>query len=238
MRWLCVLLVSVVVGMPAAVQAGVIVESSRVVFAAGAREQSLLLANSESYPILVQVWIDDGKPEGTPETAEAPVMPLPAIFRLEPGEKKNLRLLNTAGAAQPRDRESLYWLNVYAVPPRDAKLPPGASSLTVAIRLQLKVFFRPKLAVPVDARLDRLRFSMQGQGEHALNIENPTPYFVTLSRLKISGGGGEQQLAGGMIAPFSAMKVAVDDGIEGVRSVDYAIIDDDGNEIALHSAPE
>lgn len=100
------------------VQAGVIVESSRVVFSAADRERSLLLSNGNAYPVVVQTWIDNGAPEGTPETAgEVPVLPLPGLFRLEPGEKKNLRLLATQ-IKQPQDRESLYWLNIYDPPLR------------------------------------------------------------------------------------------------------------------------
>ncbi|MFZ1872026.1 MAG: molecular chaperone, partial [Chania sp.] len=129
-------------------QAGVIIESSRVVFSAADRERSLLLSNGNPYPVIVQTWIDNGAPEGTPETAgDVPVLPLPGIFRLEPGERKNLRLLATQ-IQQPQDRESLYWLNVYEIPPTDANLPPGVSAVKVAVRLQLKMFYRPKNLKP------------------------------------------------------------------------------------------
>lgn len=97
-------------------QAGIIIESSRVVFSAADRERSLLLSNGNAYPVIVQAWIDDGAPEGTPETADnVPILPLPGLFRLESGEKKNLRLLATQ-QTQPQDRESLYWLNIYEIP--------------------------------------------------------------------------------------------------------------------------
>lgn len=66
------------------VQAGVIVESSRVVFSAADREGSLLLSNGNTYPVIVQTWVDDGALDGTPETAgEVPVHPLQGLFRLE-----------------------------------------------------------------------------------------------------------------------------------------------------------
>ncbi len=70
-------------------QAGMTIESSRVVFSASDRERSLLLANNNSYPVIVQTWVDNGDLKNTPETVDnVPVIPLPAVFRLEPQEKK------------------------------------------------------------------------------------------------------------------------------------------------------
>lgn len=213
-------------------KAGVLLESSRVVFSSQSREQSLLLLNQNSYPVLIQAWIDNGAPEGTPSTAEAPVMPLPGLFRLEPGERKNLRLLNT-GLSQAEDRESLYWLNIYEIPPVDANLPRGTSSLTVAIRLQLKVFFRPKFDVSIESLTDGLKFSLDPK-QKTLKLDNPMPYFATLSRVRLVWGEQGQDLHAGMLAPFSSLLLKVDDVFwetgRSDLSVEYAIIDDDGNE--------
>jgi chaperone protein EcpD len=212
--------------------AGVLLESTRVVFLSQNREQSLLLLNQNSYPVLIQAWIDNGAPEGTPGTAESPVIPLPGLFRLEPGERKNLRLLNT-GLSQDEDKESLYWLNIYEIPPVDANLPQNATSLTVAIRLQLKVFFRPKLDASIEALSNSLKFSLDSK-QRTLKVENPMPYFATLSRVRLVRGEQGKDLHAGMLAPFSLLLLKVDDAfLEAVQSelsVEYAIIDDDGNE--------
>ncbi len=97
-------------------EAGVTAERTRLVFVEGQREASLLLVNQNPYPVLVQAWVDDGALDGEPDTALAPFLPLPPVFRLEPGRQRSLRLLAT-GQAQARDRESLYWLNIYETPP-------------------------------------------------------------------------------------------------------------------------
>lgn len=96
-------------------EAGVTAERTRLVFVEGQREASLLLVNQNPYPVLVQAWVDDGALDGEPDTALAPFLPLPPVFRLEPGRQRSLRLLAT-GQAQARDRESLYWLNIYEIP--------------------------------------------------------------------------------------------------------------------------
>ncbi|WP_337265223.1 fimbrial biogenesis chaperone [Serratia sp. MMO-151] len=213
-------------------QAGVIVESSRVVFSAADRERSLMLSNGNPYPVIVQAWIDDGSPEGTPETAgDVPVLPLPGLFRLEPGEKKNLRLLATQ-IKQPQDRESLYWLNIYEIPPTDAKLPPGVSAVKVAVRLQLKTFYRPQhLKIDVDQLTAQQQFSLiRLPGVLKLKVENASPYYATFSAAKLTGGGKSSLADIGMLAPFSSKTLEI--GGEAnwqPDSISYILVNDDGN---------
>jgi chaperone protein EcpD len=215
-------------------QAGVIIESSRVVFSAADRERSLFLANGNPYPVIVQTWIDDGSLEGTPETArDVPVLPLPGLFRLEPGEKKNLRLLATQ-IKQPQDRESLYWLNIYEIPPTDAKLPPGGSAVKVAVRLQLKMFYRPKkLKQNVDKLTEQQQFSLHRHpGVLKIKVENTSPYYATFNAANVTGGAQSRQIDIGMLAPFS-IKV-LDIGGEAnwqPNRVSYSLINDDGNSV-------
>ncbi|MGL5437483.1 MAG: fimbrial biogenesis chaperone [Lachnospiraceae bacterium] len=218
----------------ATAQAGVIIGSSRVVFSATNREQSLLMSNSNDYPVIVQVWIDDGAPEGTPETAgEVPVLPLPGIFRLEPGEQKNLRLLATQ-IKQPQDRESLYWLNIYEIPPTGANLLPGVSAVKVAVRLQLKMFYRPQHLKPAIDKLTELqRFSLIRQpGILKLKIENASPYYATYSAAKLTGGGQSRELNIGILVPFSQKTVNIGSMANWQPdSIIYLLINDDGNSI-------
>ena len=221
------------------VQAGVIVESSRVIFSAADRERSLLLSNTNTYPVIVQTWVDDGDPDGTPETAgDVPVMPLPGIFRLEAGEQKNLRLLATQ-IRQPEGRESLYWLNIYEVPPTDLHLPPGLSAVKVAVRLQLKLFYRPQHLEPdIDSLSARQKFSVNRQpGISKVKIENPTPYFATFSTARLSGKGRSQNIRIGMLAPFSAKTVDIEGGtMWQPETIEYQLINDDGNGVTGRKA--
>jgi P pilus assembly chaperone PapD len=66
--------------------------------------------------VVVEAWVDDGELDSAPEKSTAPVIPLPPIFRLNAGDQLSLRLLHT-GAPLARDRESLFWLNLYEIRP-------------------------------------------------------------------------------------------------------------------------
>lgn len=226
MRTVTALLLALSVFQPAF--AGIIIESTRVVFPAKEREMSLQLANGNKYPVVVQTWVDDGNPDGTPDTAgEVPVIPLPGLFRLAPGEKKILRLLSTQ-IPQLKDRESLYWLNVVEIPPASRNKTDNATEVNVSLRLQLKLFYRPTgLKVKPDDVAKLQRFSLvRVPGMTQVKVENPTPYYATYSAAQIGSIG----LAPGMLAPFSSKLVPVASSAAG--RVNYALIGDDGNGIA------
>lgn len=209
------------------VHAGVTAERTRVIFHADQRETSLLLVNQNSYPVIVQTWIDDGDLDSTPDSAQAPIMPLPPVFRLDSGRQRSLRLLHT-GQAMPEDRESLYWLNLYEIPPQPGEpLPQGQSRLTVTLRTQLKVIYRPK-ALKVDAENAprQLRFALAGD---RLRVENPTPHFVTLASVTLHLDQGSQLLPGELLAPWAQATLAVAHGLAAGGQVRFTWIDDDGN---------
>ncbi len=164
-------------------EAGVTAERTRLVFVEGQREASLLLVNQNPYPVLVQAWVDDGALDGEPDTALAPFLPLPPVFRLEPGRQRSLRLLAT-GQAQARDRESLYWLNIYEIPPQATAEAAGRPRLTVTLRTQMKVLYRPHGLHPhAEDAAAELGFALR---DETLRVDNPTPYFVSLAGLALS----------------------------------------------------
>lgn len=229
------ILVAVLFAISKTAFAGIMVESSRVIYSAGDKERSLMLSNTNDYPVIVQTWIDDGAPNGTPETAtNTPVIPLPGIFRLEPGEKKSLRLISTQ-LNQPKDRESLYWLNLYEIPPSDAHLPPGVQAIKVAVRLQLKLFYRPEnISSLADELSGKLKFELQRKpGVMTLKVINPTAYYATFNAAEVTDGKRALPVVIGMMAPMSSKTIPVSsEGGLIPTEIHYTIINDDGNLIS------
>ncbi|KFC06361.1 pilus assembly chaperone [Trabulsiella guamensis ATCC 49490] len=211
--------------------AGITIESSRVVFSASDRERSLMLANSNDYPVLIQTWVDNGALKNMPENVDnVPVIPLPSVFRLEPKEKKNLRLLATH-VPQATDRESLYWLNVYEISPTETKFSVDLSTVKVAVRLQLKLFFRPENLTPVPDKIAEKQHIelLRSPGKTSIKVSNPTPYFVTYNSLILASENGEHILSPGMLSPFSSK--TIDTGVSAhwqpLRII-LELIDDNG----------
>ncbi|WP_207884660.1 molecular chaperone [Pseudomonas sp. 30_B] len=232
-RLLCGLFYGLVLFASALVQAGVTTERTRVIFPAGSNEVSLRVANINPYPVMVQTWIDDGALNSTPDKSISAFMPLPPVFSLLPSEHRTLRLLYT-GERIPSNRESVFWLNVYEIPPTgmDARQTPEQQRLIVAMRTQIKLFYRPsELPMKAVQAAGKLTFSLRAADQAmVLRIENPTPYYVTLSGLAIRQGMKQQSIMGDMIAPLSSLELPVADLVVGQRGeVLFNWIDDDGN---------
>lgn len=216
--------------------AGVTPEVSRLVFAAGAVEQSLQVFNVNEYPVLVQAWIDDGRIDALPQESTAPIVVIPPIFRLGHSDQTNLRLINS-GAALPSDRESLFWLNLYEIPATPKNSPADNQMVTVTMRTQIKVFVRPaKLPFSSDELPRRLAFLLTRTPDGLLlEIRNPTPYYATIAALQVGIGSASQEPSADMIAPFSKTTVHLDEGQDSLSdnaTVRFLLISDDGNSVS------
>lgn len=213
------------------VHAGVLASGTRVIYDAGLRERSLMLANTNPYPVIVQTWVDDGS--GTPEATQAPFLALPSVFRLQPGGLQGLRLLHN-GEALPNDRESVFWLNLYEIPPLAARKQANSAHVELAMNTQLKLFYRPQgLPWPPEQVAAKLSFSLQREGTRwFLLCHNPTPYHASFTTLVLNGGGrtlaAEQQMDM-MTVPFGERRYQLEHGeIPENAKVGFNLVDDAG----------
>ncbi|QKL00490.1 fimbria/pilus periplasmic chaperone [Pseudomonas sp. NY5710] len=207
--------------------AGVTAERTRVIVREGQRDTSLALVNQNAYPVVVQAWVDNGELNVTPDTATAPIMPLPPMFRLEPRQQRSLRLVTT-GQAFAQDRESLYWLNVYEIPPRPREaLGEGSTRLTITLRTQLKVIYRPQ-GLSKKAETAPLQLVVKAQGR-TVQLHNPTPFYISLAQAEIGDGKRSIVLDAPLLTPFSTQRQTVGGNVPSDATFHYTWLDDDGN---------
>lgn len=209
--------------------AGVTAERTRVIFPQGQREVSLVLANQNDYPVVVQTWVDDGSPDSGPDEAEAPIIPLPSMFQLATGQRQSLRLL-FVGPAPAEDRESLYWLNFLEIPPNGpAAQESDSTRLTVTMRTQMKIIYRPAtLKAGAGQAAGKLRFRLE---DGHLFAANPTPFYITISGLALCTAQPATVAAEGLLAPHSDLRIvdSVPECAGHDTSVQFTWIDDEGN---------
>lgn len=202
-RIFCAGVIALAALLPLAADASVVIGGTRVVYPAQDKEVTLKFMNEGERAALVQVWLDDGDDQSTPDTAKAPFAVTPPVFRLDPKKQQTARILFT-GATLPADRETLYWLNMLEIPPKAGN--GGANILQFAFRTRIKVFFRPPnlAGEPVLAH-QKLRWSLHGAaGGLVMRAENPTPYHVNFASVGLWVNGSEVGMqGGGMVAPFA-----------------------------------
>ncbi|WP_145517732.1 fimbrial biogenesis chaperone [Yersinia mollaretii] len=238
LRWvnsgISTLLLLVMMASSTSAIASVIAERTRVIFSEGSTEESLQLVNSNKYPVAVQVWVDDGDLMATPEKAISPVLVLPPLFRLQPQAQRSLRLILSGANKLPVDRESAFWLNVYEIPPKSTTKVEDESFVTLGLRMQYKVFYRPKsIPAPGETLGKALTFTLARNGDSALiKVNNPTPYYASLASLTL----GSAEALPDMVAPFSTLDFPLNHSpTAGSAALNFVLIDDLGNSKALSS---
>ncbi|MDR2958896.1 MAG: molecular chaperone [Stenotrophomonas sp.] len=199
--------------------AGVVVNGTRVIYPAQAREVTVQVDNVGDSPALVQAWIDSGDANQTADTSDAPFVLTPPIARVEPGRSQALRVI-FSGAQLPTDRETVFWLNVLDVPPSPDNADSGDQNyLQVAFRSRLKLFYRPQglKGVANDAPA-ALRWTRTGD---RLRVENPSPFHVTLAEVHALTGSSEKAVEdkGAMVAPKQSLEFAAPAGTDQVRFI-------------------
>lgn len=193
-----------------AVWAGIVLQATRLVFPADAREVTLRINNTGETPLLAQTWVDDGDANKSPEELKVPFLLSPAVTRLDSGGAAVLRISYTKEPL-PNDRESLFWLNVLETPPRQEV---DENVLQFAFRTRIKVFFRPThLSSHVDSAADKLSWALDRNGRSSpgnkgvqrpgIQVSNPTPYYVSFGRVEVALAGKHVSVGGGMVAPLS-----------------------------------
>ena len=208
-------------------QAAIMIEGSRVVVKHSQKEATLPIKNTSKYPVIIQSWVDDGSPDGTPEkAANSPIIAIPTIFRLNENEIKYIRLVNKL-TPHPTDRELLYWLNLYEVTPIPENEKDNTNVVNVAVRLQIKLFYRPDdLKATISEISDQIQF-IQDKGSSRVTINNPTPFYVTFSKLQVGKTG--EQLPIMLLKPFSEQYTEIKQNSSG-NKMEYSLIDDSGEQ--------
>ncbi|MFQ6365119.1 molecular chaperone, partial [Serratia marcescens] len=67
----------------------------------------------------------------------------PPLFLMQGKKENTLRIIDATNNALPKDRESLFWVNVKAIPSLD-KAKQKENTLQLAITSRIKLLYRPQ----------------------------------------------------------------------------------------------
>lgn len=130
-----------------------------------------------------------------------------------------LRIINATNHQLPGDRESLFWVNVKAIPAME-KDQKNENTLQLAIISRIKMFYRPtNLAMAPEEAPAMLRFRRSGS---KLTLINPTPYFITVTNMK----AGNSNLPNTMVPPKGEVSVDITHAATG--DISFQTINDYG----------
>lgn len=161
--------------------AGLMIHGTRFIFPASEKNISIQLTNEGNTPLLAEAWIAESQDKSAPEDQKVPFILTPPMARMEAKAGQLLRVTKMP-ASLPNDKESLFWLNVLEIPPRNTKLK---NQLQIAIHSQMKIIYRP-VAVPddIESAVKKLVWHVTPQG---VKVKNSTPHVISLTGLELNG---------------------------------------------------
>lgn len=190
-------------GASAAIAGGVGLGTTRVIYPQNSSQASLSIQNTDTSKVfLIQSWVSN--PDGKKSTD---FIITPPIFVIQPKKENTMRIMFVGKKPLPTDRESLYYLNSKAIP--SGKPEEGKNTLQIATQTTIKLFVRPdNLPTPSTDAPQSLRCKLIGAN---LNINNPSPYYVTLVNLNV----GNKKMPNTMVSPKSEVQVPLQGGPGG-----------------------
>ncbi|MFC6299295.1 fimbria/pilus periplasmic chaperone [Pseudomonas sp. CCM 7893] len=209
-------------------QAALTVIGTRFVYPADTTLLPIRVGNNAEQPILLQAWLDKGDAVADPGKLHVPFVLFPPIVRLEPQQRAALELRYTREPL-PRDRESVFWINLLEVPAQSAG---SEHRLQLSYRMRMKVLFRPEgLPGRPDQAAEQLSWGLESLPERTLKIGNRSAYYVSVAHLTLGSGPQAVQLEGITIEPYGTTRVALPDTQRHLTNgtpIHYDIVDDNG----------
>jgi len=195
-------------------EAGVALGATRVIYPAEQKQVQLAVTNNDDNTYLIQSWVENDK--GIKDGLFIITPPLVAMQ----GKKENtLRILDASNNKLPQDRESLFWMNVKAIPSMD-KSKLSENTLQLAIISRIKLYYRPaNLSLPPDLAAEKLTFR---RNTGSLTLINPTPYYLTVTDLN----AGTRILKNTLVPPMG--EASVDLPSDAGKDISYRTINDYG----------
>ncbi len=197
--------------------AGVSLGGTRVIFPSEKKQVSLPInTNSEEDAFLIQSWVE---PENSDNDKLFTITP--PLFMMKGKKDNQLRILIKDSSNLPKDRESLFWINVKSIPASD-KEDIDKNILQFSVTNRIKMFYRPgDVAKVLDLAPSKLKFSLEGGN---LKINNPSPVHLTLVNLKYS----DEKLNNTMLSPYSEKKIPIKTSGSFKKQVTFSLINDYG----------
>ncbi|MGL4726512.1 MAG: fimbria/pilus periplasmic chaperone [Scandinavium sp.] len=193
---------------------GIALGATRVIYMQGEKQATLPIINStDKGTFLIQSWVTKAD-----ETKSTDFVLTPPLFVIHPKKENTLRIMYT-GPQLATDKESLFYLNVKAIPSVDKSQLQG-NTLQIATQSVIKLFVRPKnLPTPAIDAPKALTCSVSGNN---LVIKNASPYHVTMVNLYVGG----QRVHNTMVPPKGKAQTTIPGGKTG--TVTFESVNDFG----------
>lgn len=206
---------------------GLMLDQTRLIFNSTHKSESITLRNASDQVWLIRSWVAS---YGDGNTKSDEFIITPPIFRLDAQSDVQLRVNAVGKNPLPTDRESVYRINVLAIPPKNDLASSGTDANTgniqFSINTQIKLFYRPVALNnnKIISAQKNLAFSRTAEG---MTVRNDSPYYVTLYGVTVAGIKIPLDNIDSMVSPFGQLSLKTKKTTRGEK-VSYTVVNDFG----------
>lgn len=197
---------------------GIGLNKSRIIFEAKDKNQVVEINNESNNPYLIQASILSS----LDETVSNKFLITPPLFRIDANSTYSVRVVPSNIAELPKDRESIFYFKVRAIPPsKQANDDEKKADLVFITAIIIKMHYRPdNFPTPGKDIFNKINLA-KIDGKWQMN--NPTPYYLTVIDLSLNN---ESQNGSLLIPPFSKSEINTD--LSQLNQASWRFIDDFG----------
>jgi P pilus assembly chaperone PapD len=151
--------------------AALALDATRYVYEGNSSAISVTVNNETEKGFGGQVWVDNIIEKDTRPTFIA----TPSFFKIK-GEGRQVFRIMKVSDHMPQDKESVYWLNLQEIPPKN-----NGSGISMAIRTRVKLFYRPESLIKGRTNAEQNMTIEYLPGKQYL--VNSTPYIFAISAI-------------------------------------------------------
>ncbi|RBQ41318.1 fimbrial biogenesis chaperone [Escherichia coli] len=201
---------------------GITLDATRVIFDSNNSSSKIKVNNKSREHWLLRSWISK---YGTTDKINDFII-TPPLYRIDEDGSIQLKI-DRLTANFPADRESVFHINVMAIP-AIGKNNNERQSIKFAINNRIKLFYRPHSInneADVSTNFEKIKVEKSKDG---LVVHNLSPYYITMDDVKVNGKK-VTSVSDFMVAPFSTLLIPE----KNVRKLSYTTINDYGGKTPI-----
>ncbi|WP_305464154.1 fimbrial chaperone [Photobacterium leiognathi] len=153
--------------------AAFILNGTRYIYNENDKNISITINNESKETYGGQVWVDNINKSDNSVSFIA----IPSFFKVNGNDNQIIRIMKTSEAL-PKDKESIFWLNVQEIPPKSKD--KKSNTIVVAINTKVKLIYRPdNLSIKRLNAEKRIKLINENGNYY---LENPTPYYFAITK--------------------------------------------------------
>ncbi len=178
--------------------AGVVVGATRLVIneSVGQKDVNLRASGSGKYLVISRVFGGSAREKGDKASKSLEFTVVPSAFLIKGGQERQTRIVAVPGHALARDRETMFYFMLSAVPESSKE----KNTVQIAVRTWIKLFYRP-------ASLEGKQIpppEMVRDGDNVV-IKNASPFYISLARLFVQG---KSVISPGEVSPYGEKRLS------------------------------